>query len=123
MKLADRQTELVAQMRELVDEYFAGRPSEDPTHCPLSVPLYGAEEVMTALETLLSQNVTMGARVREFEAGLLDYLRSTKSELLARIASEKALSDELIAALKTAVTDFKAGTEFTSTTATATAAD
>jgi F-type H+/Na+-transporting ATPase subunit alpha len=62
-------------------------------------------------------------RVREFEAGLLDYLRSTKSDLLASIASEKALSDELTAALKTAVTDFKAGTEFTSTSATATAAD
>jgi F-type H+-transporting ATPase subunit alpha len=62
-------------------------------------------------------------RVREFEAGLLDYLRSTKSELLASIAREKALSDELTEALKTAVIDFKAGTEFTSTTATATAAD
>jgi len=62
-------------------------------------------------------------RVREFEAGLLDNLRSTKADILSRIASEKALSDELTEALKTAVIDFKAGTEFTSTTATATAAD
>jgi F-type H+-transporting ATPase subunit alpha len=58
-------------------------------------------------------------RVREFEAGLLDYLRSTKADILSRIASEKALSDELTVALKTAVIDFTAGTEFTSTTATA----
>jgi F-type H+-transporting ATPase subunit alpha len=62
-------------------------------------------------------------RVREFEAGLLDYMRSTKSDILKRIATEKALSDELIEALRAAVTDFKAGTTFTSAPVTAAAAD
>jgi F-type H+/Na+-transporting ATPase subunit alpha len=61
-------------------------------------------------------------KVREFEAGLLEYLRSTKSDLLKSIASEKEITDDIGEALKTAVTDFKAGTDFTSTT-TATAAD
>ena len=62
-------------------------------------------------------------RVREFEAGLLDYMRSTKSDILNRIATEKALSDELTEALKAAITDFKAGTTFTSAPVTAAAAD
>ena len=35
--------------------------------CPLSVALYGAEEVSGALDCLLDQNVTMGRRVAEFE--------------------------------------------------------
>jgi F-type H+-transporting ATPase subunit alpha len=61
------------------------------------------------------------ANVREFEAGLLEYLRSTKSDLLAQIASEKAISDEIGEALKAAVSDFKAGTQFTSTTTSAAA--
>jgi F-type H+/Na+-transporting ATPase subunit alpha len=61
--------------------------------------------------------------VREFEAGLLEYFRSTKSDLLSQIANEKALSDEVIEALKGAVTDFKAGTQFTAPTTTAVAAD
>jgi F-type H+-transporting ATPase subunit alpha len=61
-------------------------------------------------------------RVRAFEAGMLEYLRSTKSDLLKSIASEKEITDDIGEALKTAVTDFKAGTDFTSTT-TATAAD
>jgi F-type H+/Na+-transporting ATPase subunit alpha len=61
-------------------------------------------------------------KVRAFEAGMLEYLRSTKSDLLKSIASEKEITDDIGEALKTAVTDFKAGTDFTSTT-TATAAD
>jgi F-type H+-transporting ATPase subunit alpha len=57
--------------------------------------------------------------VRAFEAGLLEYLRSSKGDLLARIASEQAISDEIAEALKAAVTDFKAGFAATATTATA----
>jgi F-type H+-transporting ATPase subunit alpha len=57
--------------------------------------------------------------VRAFEAGLLEYLRSSKADLLARIASEQAISDEIAEALKAAVTDFKAGFAATATTATA----
>jgi hypothetical protein len=50
-------------------------------------------------------------------------MRSTKSDILNRIATEKALSDELTEALKAAVIDFKAGTTFTSAPVTAAAAD
>jgi F-type H+-transporting ATPase subunit alpha len=59
------------------------------------------------------------ANVREFEAGLLEHLRSSKSDLLATIASEKAISDQTTEALKAAVSNFKAGSQFASTTASA----
>ena len=58
-------------------------------------------------------------RVREFEAGLLEYFRSAKSDLLATIASEKEISDATAEALKAAVSDYKGGTEFASPTASA----
>ncbi|HKG26210.1 MAG TPA: F0F1 ATP synthase subunit alpha [Thermomicrobiales bacterium] len=60
-------------------------------------------------------------RVREFEAQVLEYLRSAHSDLLKRIATEKALSDELTAALRKAVENFKAGSQFASKPAAAAA--
>jgi CDP-6-deoxy-D-xylo-4-hexulose-3-dehydrase len=102
VRLADRQTELVAQMRDLVDEYFAGRPPEDPTHCPLSVPLYGAEEVMTALETLLSQNVTMGARVREFEQEFARFIGSKHAVMVNSGSSANLLALSVLSSTVTA---------------------
>ena len=62
------------ELRRLVDAYFAEGPDDDPTDCPLSVPLYGAEEVNAALDVLLSQNVTMGERVRAFEREFADFV-------------------------------------------------
>ena len=62
-----RRDSIRAELRSLIDEWFALPSDDDPLRCPLSVPLYGAEEVMAATEVLLSQNVTMGAVVREFE--------------------------------------------------------
>ena len=45
-------------------------------------------------------------RIKDFQAKLTEYLTSRKSELMARIASEKALNDALTADLKAAVTEF-----------------
>ena len=46
-------------------------------------------------------------RIKDFQARLADYLTSRKTELMGRIAKEKALSDALTADLKNAVTEFK----------------
>jgi F-type H+-transporting ATPase subunit alpha len=46
-------------------------------------------------------------QVRDFESQYLDYLRTSKPELLERIVKEKRLSDELIADLQTVSNDFK----------------
>ena len=45
--------------------------------------------------------------VKDFQNKLTDYLSSRKSDLMAKILKEKALTDPLIAELKTAVTEFK----------------
>ncbi len=46
-------------------------------------------------------------KVKDFQTKLTDYLTNRKSELIARIGKEKALSDALAAELKTTVTEFK----------------
>jgi F-type H+-transporting ATPase subunit alpha len=46
-------------------------------------------------------------RVKDFQAKLTDYLTSRKTDLMARIAREKTLSDALTADVKAAVTEFK----------------
>src|SRR5260370_6607164 len=46
-------------------------------------------------------------KIKDFQAKLTDYLTSRKTELMSRIAKEKALSDALTADLKAAVTEFK----------------
>ncbi|MGA7671043.1 MAG: F0F1 ATP synthase subunit alpha [Nitrolancea sp.] len=46
-------------------------------------------------------------QVREFEAQYLDYMRTSKADLLAKIAEQKRLSDELIEEIRTASSEFK----------------
>jgi F-type H+-transporting ATPase subunit alpha len=46
-------------------------------------------------------------RVKDFQYKLADYLTSRKTELMTRIAKEKALNDALTADLKAALTEFK----------------
>jgi len=46
-------------------------------------------------------------RILDFEKGLLNYLKSARSEILETIRNEKKLSDETIEKLKEAITEFK----------------
>jgi F-type H+-transporting ATPase subunit alpha len=46
-------------------------------------------------------------RVKEFQNKLTDFLTTRKTELLAKIAKEKALNDALTAEIKTAAEEFK----------------
>ena len=46
-------------------------------------------------------------RIKEFQASWADFLTTRRSELLGRIAAEKALSPELTAGLKAAADQFK----------------
>jgi F-type H+-transporting ATPase subunit alpha len=47
-------------------------------------------------------------KVKAFQTRLAEFLTTRKAELLGRLAKEKALNDDLIAALKAAATEFKA---------------
>ncbi len=51
-------------------------------------------------------------QVQAFESEYLEYLRTAGADLLRRIADEKALSDELSAALRSATENFKGGSRF-----------
>jgi dTDP-4-amino-4,6-dideoxygalactose transaminase len=97
-----RQAEITAQVSGLVEEYFAIDPGpEDPLACPLSVPLYGAEEVTEALDTLLSRRVTMGARVRRFEEEFARYVGAEHAVMVNSGSSANLLA---ISALNAQVT-------------------
>jgi F-type H+-transporting ATPase subunit alpha len=52
--------------------------------------------------------------VRAFENDYIENLRTAHPDILKRIATEKALSDELTAALKSATQNFKAGSKYAS---------
>lgn len=69
-----RRREIRSQIDDLMREHFSLLPTLPPEECPLSVPLYGHEEVSGALESLLEQNVTMGAKVREFERVFAEFV-------------------------------------------------
>jgi len=53
-------------------------------------------------------------QVQAFEAAYLDNLRTAHRDILDRIASEKELKDDLIAELRKATDDFKAGSQWAS---------
>ena len=70
----DRAGKIRDEIDALLVEFFELVEPMPADTCPLSVPLYGAEEVSGALTTMLDQNVTMGARVREFEREFADFV-------------------------------------------------
>jgi CDP-6-deoxy-D-xylo-4-hexulose-3-dehydrase len=79
---ADQRSEIRGQLAALIERHFSVQPEQDGLDCPLSVPLYGAAEVMAALEVLLSQNVTMGERVRAFERAFAAFVGSKHAVML-----------------------------------------
>jgi CDP-6-deoxy-D-xylo-4-hexulose-3-dehydrase len=69
--------EVRRQLRVLVERYFSRplvREDSGAVHIPLSLPSYGVEEVMEALDSLLTKQVTMGRKVREFERRFAEYI-------------------------------------------------
>ncbi len=73
--MSDPRPALAAQIHALVEQYFAHpEPRADEVRLPLHAPSFGADEVNEALECLLSTRVTMGDKVRRFEALWAEYL-------------------------------------------------
>jgi F-type H+-transporting ATPase subunit alpha len=77
---------------------------KQPQYQPVAVPIQVA--TLWAVQNGFMDDVPVD-RVKEFQARLAEYLTTRKAELVGRVAKEKALSDELSAALKSAVTEFK----------------
>lgn len=88
------------QIHALVAQHFAsiGPPPSD--ECPLSVALYGAEEVSGALDCLLDQNVTMGRRVAEFERDFASFTGSRHAIMVNSGSSANLLALSALASDK-----------------------
>ena len=66
---------LLDQIEPLVKEYFAQtKQNPENLRVPLSVPGFGWQEVLEALDSLLSTRVTMGDKVRQFERAFASYV-------------------------------------------------
>ena len=77
---------------------------KQPQYNPIAVEVQAA--VLWTVQNGLMDDVAV-EKIKDFQAKLTDYLTSRKTELMGKIAREKALSDALAAELKTAVTEFK----------------
>ncbi len=77
---------------------------KQPQYNPL--PLEVQVAVLWAVQNAFMDEVPVD-RVKDFQAKLTDFLTSRKSDLIGRIAKEKALNDALTGDLKTAVAEFK----------------
>ena len=77
---------------------------KQPQYNPIAIETQAV--LLWAVQNGMMDDVAVD-RIKDFQAKLMDFLGTRKADLLARVAREKALSDELTAALKTAVTEFK----------------
>jgi F-type H+-transporting ATPase subunit alpha len=75
------------------------------------IPLEVQVAVIWAVQNGFVDDVPV-ERVKEFQTGLTEFLTTQKSELLAKIAAEKALSDALTAELKAAAEQFRQTVDF-----------
>lgn len=92
-----RRSEIQDHIAELITEYFELEPPPPDDESPLSVPLYGAGEVNGAVDALLTQNVTMGARVREFEDAFARYMGSAHAIMVNSGSSANLLAVSVLA--------------------------
>jgi F-type H+-transporting ATPase subunit alpha len=79
---------------------------KQPQYNPIPVELQVA--VLWAVQNGYVDQVPV-ERVKDFQNKLMDFLSTRKVELLARIAKEKVLNDELKAELKKAADEFGQG--------------
>jgi F-type H+-transporting ATPase subunit alpha len=75
-----------------------------PQYQPVPVEIQVA--ILWAVQNGVLDDVPV-ARVKEFQAGLTEFLTTSKGELLAKIRRERALTDPLTAELKAAADQFK----------------
>lgn len=77
MPTGSTEQEIRRQLQILIERYFRDEQGEKVSgqiRIPLSLPSYDVEEVMEALDSLLTKRVTMGSKVHEFERRFADYI-------------------------------------------------
>ena len=77
-KLMNRRSEIREQIIELIKEYFShqseGEFTLGSTKIPLITPSYGWREVVEAIDSMLTTELTMGGKVRQFESMFANYV-------------------------------------------------
>jgi CDP-6-deoxy-D-xylo-4-hexulose-3-dehydrase len=66
--------QLLEQFRQQTRAYLAQKPAPDQVRIPLNAPTFNEDEIVEAVHCLLTQNVTMGEKVRTFERQFAEYL-------------------------------------------------
>ncbi len=98
-----------SELKSLIREYFSQQPKREfkpgVSGIPLVISSYGSEEVIEALDCLLTTQVTMGEKVKHFESMFADYIGarhavmvnsgSSANLLILSILTNPALSDHL----------------------------
>lgn len=96
---------IIDSMRSSVTEHFDSLENEEfvpgKSKIRLSHPTFGADEVIEAMDSLLSTQVTMGDKVAEFERKWSDYVGSSHAHMVnsgssANLLALKALEGEVI---------------------------
>jgi len=77
---------------------------KQPQYNPVPVEVQAA--ILWAVQNGLMDDIPVD-RIKDYQARMADHLTSRKTELMARIAKEKALSDAITGDLKAAITEFK----------------
>ena len=93
-------SDIKGRMESLVREYFSGNRdlfTPGSTRIPLAVPPFGWEEVWEGIECLLSANVTMGNKVREFESLFAQYLGARHAIMVNSGSSANLLALSILA--------------------------
>ena len=70
---------LEKKIQDEIENFFStkhkyGQPKNERFQIPLAVPSYGHEEVIDALDSMLSTWVTMGKKVKSFEEQFSNYI-------------------------------------------------
>lgn len=90
------QAQSLARIRPVIKDHFKKSHKREfipgKTRIPLSVPTYGAAEVMEALESLLSTWVSMGKKVKLFEEMFARYLGSKHAVMVNSGSSANLLA-------------------------------
>lgn len=69
--------EIIEKIYELIEKYYSDQKSvfvPGKTKIPIAAPAFGSEEVKEALHSLLTNWVTMGSKVKEFEKKFAKYI-------------------------------------------------
>ena len=78
MPIVLEENKLWPEIKQLIQQFFAVEKKQEfisgKTKIRLNIPPYGSEEVCEALESVLTAQVTMGEKVKEFEAKFADYI-------------------------------------------------